>query len=755
VGIEVSEATNKRREGFFRLLFGDSRGYICVAYLQQDIVSGRGVKKKTLTEEYFMYPDEMPQMLEYINKHYVGHNMYYCAQLLTIKSRTKDDVAPVSQVWADLDSCPPERMLVEPSITIESSPGRYQALWRLEKAIDPFSAEDISRRIAYYHAADGADKSGWDLTQLLRIPFTYNYKYGDSAATEVPIVKIIAANRNEYKPDNFKDYPVAVGFEHYDIPFPEVFPEGTGTDILHKYRFKVSPLTFNLYEVAPEHDWSGKLWQLLMLCFESDMTREEAYIVGKTAACNKWLRDGRQDADKMLWREICKAWNKSQEHLQVLSPMGKPEEPLVSDEERAFIEANPSFVERYIEWASNLGDAASQYHQAGAFMALSSLLAGTVNLPTSFGTIVPNLWFMILADTTLTRKTTAMDIAMDLVMEVDSDIVLATDGSIEGLLTSLGTRPGRPSVFLRDEFSGLLEMITKKDYYAGMPELLTKLYDGKMQKRVLRKETIEVRDPVLILFTGGILNKITGLLTFEQVSSGFMPRFIFITAESDVTKLQPLGPPTEIDLGNRQAILNELSDLKAHYSGDTVMEIQGVTGTKPTLLTVPKKWKAALTPEAWMRYNEIESGMLEQGLQSERPEIMTPVNDRLSKSILKAAVLIAAERQRELDHVTVEPQDVARAAYYGEQWRGHVKVIMSSVGKGFNERQLDTMLATITNRPGVSRSQIMQQFHLNARQTDEAFTTLEQRGLIKRERAGKSGAEKLFPLSQNKKGVAL
>jgi len=362
---------------------------------------------------------------------------------------------------------------------------------------------------------------------------------------------------------------------------------------------------------------------------------------------------------------------------------------------------------------------------------------------------------MILADTTLTRKTTAMDIAMDLVMEVESDVVLATDGSIEGLLTSLGTRPGKPSIFLRDEFSGLLEMITKKDYYAGMPELLTKLYDGKMQKRVLRKETIEVRDPVLILFTGGILNKITGLLTFEQVSSGFMPRFIFITAESDVTKLQPLGPPTEIDLGNREAILNELTDLKAHYSGDTVMEIGGVNGSKPTLLTVPKKWKAALTPEAWLRYNEIESGMLESGLASERPEIMTPVNDRLSKSILKASILIAAERQRELDHVTVEVEDIARAAYYGEQWRGHVKTIMASVGKGFNERQLDTMLNTITNRPGVTRSQLMQQFHLNARQTDEAFTTLEQRGLIKRERAGKSGAEKLFPLALNKKGVAL
>src|SRR6185503_18286841 len=175
-----------------------------------------------------------------------------------------------------------------------------------------------------------------------------------------------------------------------------------------------------------------------------------------------------------------------------------------------------SFVERYIEWAKSLGDAAPQYHQAGAFTALSALLAGSVQLPTSFGVMKPNLWFMILADTTLTRKSTAMDIAMDLVMEIDDDVIMATDGSIEGLLTSLSTRPGKPSVFLRDEFSGLLEMITKRDYYAGIPELLTKMYDGKMQKRILRKESIEVRDPVLLVFAGGIKDKITGLLSFEH-----------------------------------------------------------------------------------------------------------------------------------------------------------------------------------------------------------------------------------------------
>src|SRR5688500_8562350 len=106
---------------------------------------------------------------------------------------------------------------------------------------------------------------------------------------------------------------------------------------------------------------------------------------------------------------------------------------------------------------------------------------------------------MILADTTLTRKTTAMDMAMSLLREVDDDVILATDGTVEGLMQAISTRPGRPGIFWKDEFSGLLEAMRKKDYMASMAETLTNLYDHKYQKRQLRKEVIELREPVLLM----------------------------------------------------------------------------------------------------------------------------------------------------------------------------------------------------------------------------------------------------------------
>jgi hypothetical protein len=64
--------------------------------------------------------------------------------------------------------------LPRPTAILESSPGRLQMWWRLDSEVAPEIGEELNRRLAY---AMGADKSGWDLTELLRVPGTRNHKY--------------------------------------------------------------------------------------------------------------------------------------------------------------------------------------------------------------------------------------------------------------------------------------------------------------------------------------------------------------------------------------------------------------------------------------------------------------------------------------------------------------------------------------------------------------------------------------------------
>jgi RecA-family ATPase len=115
---------------------------------------------------------------------------YFCPVVFSKPQRRKEYALPTNVLWADLDPTHPDTCRLKPSIAWESSPGRYQALWFLSTEVQPDDAAAMSKRIAY---ADGGDHSGWDLTQVLRIPGTRNYKY-DSA----PEGKLLWAKRFAY-----------------------------------------------------------------------------------------------------------------------------------------------------------------------------------------------------------------------------------------------------------------------------------------------------------------------------------------------------------------------------------------------------------------------------------------------------------------------------------------------------------------------------------------------------------------------------
>lgn len=117
-------------------------------------------------------------------------NLYFCPQVFSKPIRQKDYALSTNVLWADLDFAHPDECRIKPSIAWESSPGRYQALWFLSTEVPAEDAAALSKRIAY---TDGADKGGWDVTQVLRIPGTRNYKY-----EAAPEVKLMWAKRWAY-----------------------------------------------------------------------------------------------------------------------------------------------------------------------------------------------------------------------------------------------------------------------------------------------------------------------------------------------------------------------------------------------------------------------------------------------------------------------------------------------------------------------------------------------------------------------------
>ena len=156
-------------------IFGDERGILALSYTQP-------VESADFHHEYFDYPDQAGQAAERAHElSEAGYNVWHCAHLLTSRRRIKENAAPMTALYVDGDGAKVPDWLPQPTAVVASSPGREQLYWRLTMPVPPEVGENLNRRLAY---AMGADKSGWDRSQLLRPPGTRNYKYPDAPTVE-------------------------------------------------------------------------------------------------------------------------------------------------------------------------------------------------------------------------------------------------------------------------------------------------------------------------------------------------------------------------------------------------------------------------------------------------------------------------------------------------------------------------------------------------------------------------------------------
>jgi putative DNA primase/helicase len=101
--------------------------------------------------------------------------------------RSTENVTRIRGVHADMDGVTPDQIrtlseVLEPSIIVESSPGRYQLYWQLSEGetLDKEEAKAINQRLARVY---GADPAAVDVSRLLRLPGFRHMKYRDDGKT--------------------------------------------------------------------------------------------------------------------------------------------------------------------------------------------------------------------------------------------------------------------------------------------------------------------------------------------------------------------------------------------------------------------------------------------------------------------------------------------------------------------------------------------------------------------------------------------
>lgn len=210
-------------------------------------------------------------------------------------------------LWADLDRVDPSGIEdYPPTVAWETSPGRYQALWILSAGdMQGASWPGRENQCLTYHLE--ADPSGWDSTQLLRIPGWRNHKpeyraeYG-----KAPQGHLLWSKGRTYLPDDFNDLP--------DVPGGVVVSEFVEDSLDHidrhevwgRVRLKVSKRVRELMGAREAGgDRSETLWEIERELADVGCSMAEIIKLIRPTPWNKYA--GRADELRRLTTEISKA----------------------------------------------------------------------------------------------------------------------------------------------------------------------------------------------------------------------------------------------------------------------------------------------------------------------------------------------------------------------------------------------------------------------------------------------------------------
>lgn len=191
------------------------------------------------------------------------------------KSRDATGYGPQRVVWADCDDNYDEKMLrqLRPSFMWETSPGHMQAVWLMRDSLSPseFSRDGFMGMLA---DALGADSSGVDVPQLLRVPGSWHNKKG------------------RYHGTIHKTQPAV----HTRGQLLTRVARGLG----------LSPgVASDLGAEDPWGDRSALLWKFARSAAEAGVSEELAFKLIKACAWNKW-----KDNPDRLREDISKAYAK-------------------------------------------------------------------------------------------------------------------------------------------------------------------------------------------------------------------------------------------------------------------------------------------------------------------------------------------------------------------------------------------------------------------------------------------------------------
>lgn len=388
--------------------------------------------------------------------------------------------------------------------------------------------------------------------------------------------------------------------------------------------------------------------------------------------------------------------------------------------------ARGTWVDDYVAYAAKRTDAPWNFHEALAFTALSVVVGRRAVLRLSTGDVYPALWIIIVADSSLYRKSTAMDLMRAPVEALDRDLLSPNDFTPQRFVAILAEHDGRPLLFVRDEFSGFYDALNRLDFMAGLKETLLNVYDGRPFHREKMKPKksrdggeppeeewrFDVREPFLSIAVATTEERFSDVARVNDLHSGFLPRFGFELPPEEPSARKPISELTQEMEQEGTKLLDRLRHIRE----------------APIHL--------ACAQDVFERFDRYVADLEAEAGQAPDRNLVAIVGARVSWMGLRVAMLLAVADGTQ----RVGLPHLLRGIELAERWRHNALRVLGGLAPSKFERSAARVVQLVGRKEtGMSRRDVMRALKINRRDMDELQSTLEERGELMVERHMTSG----------------
>jgi RecA-family ATPase len=264
----------------------------------------------------FKWPEDQNKILDHLRAHKMDE-LYFTPNVFTGRSRVANYVAEERVLYADLDESDP-RFLdpdLKPTIAWMTSSHegneRFQGIWILDRMhIGASERFGLNHRLSAYV---GADMSGWDSTQVLRVPGRPNFKweYKDEDGRPSPGA-LLWVREKRFSTDWLEErLPILAGSDLQQEVEDAEIDAVDRREVWSRVRLKVSHNVRQYMAMRPweaesgDHDRSDVLWQIERDLADAGCTVAEIVAIVRASPWNKFA--GRSNELTQLKSEAVKA----------------------------------------------------------------------------------------------------------------------------------------------------------------------------------------------------------------------------------------------------------------------------------------------------------------------------------------------------------------------------------------------------------------------------------------------------------------